>query len=55
MFSLRSSVVMHTHMWSMLKALIRAQLRDDIKDFDIGYQQDSSVISIRSSADLLEV
>lgn len=39
-----------------LKALIKAQLKGDVeKDFDIGYQHNNSVVSIRSADDLLEV
>ena len=39
-----------------LKALIKAQLKDDIvKEFDIGYQHNNSVVNIRNSDDLLEV
>ena len=39
-----------------LKALIKAQLKGDVeKDFDIGYQHNNSVMSIRSADDLLEV
>jgi hypothetical protein len=39
-----------------LKAIIRRQLQDDIKrrDFDIGVVSGSSVISIRTQADLSE-
>ena len=37
-----------------LKALIKAQLKGDVeKDFDIGYQHNNSVVSIRSADDLL--
>ena len=39
-----------------LKSLIKAQLKDDIrKDFDVGYQHNNSIVSIRSSDDVLEV
>ena len=42
---------------SQMKALIRDQLRNDIteKNFDIGYLQSSTVISIRNKDDLAEI
>ena len=39
-----------------LKALIKAQLRDDVgKEFDVGYQHNNSIVNTRSSDDLLEL
>ena len=41
-----------------LKTLIRAQLQDDIQrtgDFDVGYLQNSTVVSLRSPEDIQEI
>ena len=42
---------------SRLKSLIRAQLREDISayDFDVGYLNGASVVSIRNEDDLAEI
>ena len=42
---------------SLLKSLIRAQLREDISayDFNVGYLNGASVVSIRNEDDLAEI
>ena len=43
---------------SRLKSLIRAQLQEDIRmwgDFDVGYLQSNSVVTLRSSEDMQEI
>ena len=56
-FTLRNIQSSHISTCHELKFLIRAQLQEDMikEDFDVGYLQNSTVISIRSTDDLLEV
>ena len=44
-------------MCSQLKTLIKAQLQDDIRtgDFDVGYVQNNSVVTLRSHEDIHEI
>jgi len=57
MFTLRNVDSSLINTCSQLKALIRDQLRSDITEgnFDIGYLQSNTVISIRSKEDLAEI
>ena len=55
-FMLRSVDVGAITSCDKLKDLIRTQLKDDVvKEFDVGYYQGSTVISIRSAEDINEV
>ena len=56
-FTLRNANSSLVNTYSQMKALIRDQLRSDITEgnFDIGYLQSNTVISIRSKEDLAEI
>lgn len=56
-FTLRNINVSDVDTCSLLKSLIRAQLREDISayDFDVGYLNGASVVSIRNEDDLAEI
>ena len=56
-FTLRNINVAEVDTCSRLKALIRAQLREDItaSEFDVGFISGTSVVSVRSEEDLAEI
>ena len=55
-FTLRNVDIANTTSQGQLKKVIKEQLREDlVKEFDVGYYQSSTVVSIRSSQDLAEV
>ena len=57
-FTLRNIDPSKTNSCSQLKSLIRAQLQEDIRmrgDFDVGYLQGNSVVTLRSSEDMQEI
>ena len=56
-FTLRNISVSEIYTCSLLKELIRAQLREDIttSDFDVGFLNGSNVVSIRNKDDLADI
>ena len=57
-FTLRNIDPSKVKTCSQLKTLIRAQLQEDIRtrgDFDVGYIQSNSVVTLRSSEDMQEI
>ena len=55
-FTLRDVDIASVNSRDQLKMVIKEQLQDDlVKEFDVGYYQSSTVVSIRSPQDLAEV